>query len=140
MPHIEEVDDDQSSIHSDGSSEYEGIEEKEPPPTHNKIWRPCGEDGLSTWGEFGGGPRSETGSRSRREHERVRGSGSVRSGRGWSEAAGMRAKRGENGLDSIDLGFVSIDLLGQDRRFIYMYKKCSLSISNTARGSRNKSD
>jgi len=34
----------------------------------------CGEDGLSTWGEFGGGPRSETSSRSQRERERVRGS------------------------------------------------------------------
>jgi len=50
----------------------------------------CGEDGTSTRCEFVGGPGSETGSRSRRESERV----GERERKGRSEAAGTRAKRG----------------------------------------------
>jgi len=51
-----------------------------------------------------GGPSSETGSRSRREREHVRGSRNVRSGRGRSEAAGMRAKGGRYCNDGIRAG------------------------------------
>ena len=60
----------------------------------------CGEDGLSTRGEFGGGPRSKTGSRSRREREHVREGAVVKSGRGRSEAAGTRAKGDDLLFDS----------------------------------------
>jgi len=73
------------------------------------------------------GTRTREGERERKERK------------GWSEAAGTRAKGGENSLYCIVRVRFDV-LLGQDRRFIYMYKKCSLSISNTARGSRNKSD
>jgi len=44
--------------------------EEHPTSTHA-----CGEDGTSTQGEFGGGPSSETGSRSRRESKCMGGSG-----------------------------------------------------------------
>src|SRR5260221_9443044 len=71
--------------------------------------------------EFGGGPRSETGSRSRRESERAREGGVVKSGRGRSEAAGARAKWGEK---APSIAF-SCPWLGKESRFIYMYSTCS---------------
>jgi len=52
----------------------------------------------------------------------VRGSRSIRSGRGQSEAAGTQVKGGENSLDSI-LGCMILFLLGTEHRFIYMYNK-----------------
>jgi len=67
-----------------------------------------------------GGPSSEMGSRSRRERERVRGSGNVRSGRGRSEAAGTRAKGGRYSIAYDDpLGCILL-LLGQESEFIYI--------------------
>jgi len=104
-----------------------------------------------------GGPSSEMGSRSRRERERVRGSGNVRSRRGRSEAAGTRAKGGRYSIAYDDpLGCIlwvvysGLYILGcifwvvypftGSREQVYIHFTSYLSISNTARGSRTRSE
>jgi len=71
-----------------------------------------------------GGPRSEMGSHSLWDREHMREGAVVKSGRGRSEVAGTQAKGGKTVSIAL-FGFDSILLLGQECRFIYMYKKAS---------------
>ena len=87
----------------------------------------CSEDGKSTRCEFGVGPGSETGSRSRRESEGVKGR-VVKSGRGRSEAVARK----QSGRQAVNVLDVACPRLGQESEFIYMYSTCS----ERGRGSR----
>ena len=66
-----------------------------------------------------GGPSSETGPRSQRKYERVRGEQEQKEWKERSEAAGTQAKQGQV-CPKIAL---FDDLLGMECRFIYMYNK-----------------
>ncbi len=80
-----------------------------------------------------GGPRSEMGLQSRRECECMREGAVVKSGMGWSEVAGMRAK-GDKLFDS------GLHILFYWVKRVSLYT-CTrhLSISNMARGSQTRS-